>query len=77
MNPIVFPNPSNDMVYIKNLPESQVSIRLFDGNGRRIGTYLNNKNKEMNLSIGNLKVGVYYLQIISDYASFTEKLIKL
>ena len=56
---IIYPNPSNDFIFIKDLPKNQI-IEIYDLSGRLLISqiYIND-----GLDISNLEVGMYMLKI--------------
>lgn len=71
----IFPNPAKDVFNIQsNLPED-VSMDIFDINGKRILSNLKVANGQNNFNIENLNSGVYLLKFQSNHQKHTEKLI--
>jgi hypothetical protein len=72
----VYPNPSKDLVNIKNENNFTIeAIQLTDLNGRIIDSYLVNA-KEYVLNISNLSKGVYFITISTDNGVGVKKLVK-
>ena len=71
----IYPNPSNDKIYISNLTEENTSIKIYDIKG---GLVLENRisNKEY-LDISSLAKGVYQIKFEGKKLNETRKLIKL
>lgn len=57
---IAYPNPVNDVLYLKNLPE-QTNIQLFDMTGKLV-IEVQNKNR---IDLSNLHNGHYFLKIVT------------
>ena len=70
----IYPNPASDKIYISNLKEDNISIKVYDIKGRLV---LENKvsNKEY-LNISKLSKGVYQINFEASNWSETRKLIK-
>ena len=70
----IYPNPSNDKIYISNLTEENTSIKIYDIKG---GLVLENRisNKEY-LDISSLAKGVYQIKFEGKKLNETRKLIK-
>ena len=60
---VVYPNPSNEFVYIKNIDLNSKKIELFDMNGRLAKSYNKSEILEGKLSVSNLQAGNYILKI--------------
>lgn len=72
----VFPNPTDEMITIKNLPINTITI-IFDQSGKELQRIVNSKdNLEVNLS--KLSQGVYFVksQTKSGELLFAEKIVK-
>ncbi|MFM9945877.1 MAG: DUF4331 family protein [Bacteroidia bacterium] len=77
-----YPNPFNSNTVIKyNLASSsQVTIEVFDINGKKVATLLNNEKQNagvqtVNFNADNLKSGIYFAEIVSNYGSTSVKMI--
>jgi hypothetical protein len=71
----IYPNPSNDVIFI-NLPENQIFIlNLRDVNGKVLRTINSTKAMET-FSLANFENGVYFLQFENEAGSFTKRIIK-
>ena len=70
----IYPNPSNDKIYISNLTEENTSIKIYD---IKAGLVLENRisNKEY-LDISSLAKGVYQIKFEGKKLNETRKLIK-
>ena len=60
---VLFPNPSVDNVYFKNVENKQLRIEIFDAAGSLVKLLEDVKNEEL-VSIADLKSGSYYFRII-------------
>ncbi|SRX54112.1 T9SS type A sorting domain-containing protein [Aequorivita sp. CIP111184] len=83
-NAIQYPNPASDMSYVsfKLHEESTVSLDLFDAQGRKVYTVMDNENKgygkyivPINLSEINLTNGSYFCKLTVNGISKTLKMI--
>ena len=72
----VSPNPSEGIFYINNLKGAEVSIELFDVQGRSVVKNMQLQKASTALDIRHLDNGVYYLKITSDDTTVIEKLVK-
>ncbi len=72
----VYPNPVLQNLYI-NLPEntSSAQIKITDAAGRTMRT-LHSKNTEITLQTGDLKPGLYFIQIITGDNIYSRKIVK-
>jgi len=70
----IYPNPASDKIYISNLKEDNISIKVYDIKGRLV---LENKvsNKEY-VNISHLSKGMYQIKFKGKDWSETRKLIK-
>ena len=70
----IFPNPVTDKVYISNLKEDNILLKIYDINGRLV---LENKvSNKKHLNISNLSKGMYQLKFEGSDWNETRKLIK-
>ncbi|MBC8757363.1 T9SS type A sorting domain-containing protein [Kordia sp. YSTF-M3] len=71
----VYPNPSNGNITIRNSGVALQNVTITDLNGRTMGTYeMNGVTGNADLSL-NLNTGMYFMQLTSNDASTTKKLI--
>jgi hypothetical protein len=71
----IYPNPSNDLIYI-SLPENQTfKLNLCDVNGKVLSTINSGKAIET-VSLVNFESGVYFIQFENELGSFTKRIIK-
>lgn len=78
----VYPNPvtDNSTINFKLTTDSQVNISVFSSDGKKITELLKNKSfkagsHQVPLGLSNLKSGVYLVQIKTDIANITRKVI--
>lgn len=70
----VYPNPANDIVYIRNNNnESEVNIKIFDN----IGKLVLSQSEGQEINIANLKTGIYIMYIEIENSIQKCKLIKI
>ena len=70
----LFPNPVNDVLFIKNLNQIKLSaINVIDLNGRRIQR-INSPNDQIQLQ--ELKTGIYFLEFIVQHRSYYTQILK-
>lgn len=60
----VYPNPANDIIYIKNIKGDVTQINFFDINGKLVLSESVESNKPIKINL--LSPGIYLLQLISD-----------
>lgn len=71
--PVIYPNPANDKIWIKNIDDSQSSIMIFD----LLGNLVLNKEIYSNLiDISDLENGVYLLSLLYSKQTVIKKIIK-
>ena len=68
---LIFPNPSNDFITVKNL-NSTIAYEIINLSGKRVKTGISDGEIE----IKNLENGIYFLQISSGYNYKVLKFIK-
>lgn len=71
----LWPNPAEDVVWIEGSSEQTVHLRLLSPNGQ-IVMQERQLSLPAKLNLGELPVGVYFLEISHESGRFTEKLIK-
>lgn len=72
----VFPNPVKEIVYITiENPLSKAKIRMIDCTGKIIYDYETVLQNITSINIGQLKKGIYLLQVIGNDCLFTEKVV--
>ncbi|MFT5878639.1 MAG: hypothetical protein ACI9GM_001058 [Salibacteraceae bacterium] len=75
-NIIVYPNPADNIVHIKNIEKAAVlEVILYDNMGR-ICLIQNEFESCLNLEISNLPNGIYYLEIRTHESIISKKIIK-
>jgi hypothetical protein len=70
----LYPNPVRDVLSI-SLPNSPVTITIFDINGRNLFNQEVNQT-DLNISMAGYKKGIYLVKIISQNQSFVKRIIK-
>lgn len=68
----IYPNPTNDMVYINLHQKELISMLLVNGMGEHLGTF-----ETLEFSMKSLPNGTYYLYIQTKDGSTTRKIVKL
>ena len=71
----VYPNPTTGIVTITMSGAQQADVRIFDGSGKLIKTYLN-LNSDDSISIEEFATGVYTLQVQTPNGIKMERLMK-
>jgi len=75
-NFIIYPNPSTGIINIKSVVDAgDVNISIYDINGRKVFTQDITLTNTVNINTGNLKTGVYIIQINGSEYSQTAKLL--
>lgn len=71
-----YPNPVNDFLYVNSSKHNVLKYELYDLQGRLIQNVnlTNQNNFEINMS--SLNQGIYILNLVSEYGTITEKVIK-
>ncbi len=67
----VFPNPSNDVIFITGL-ENKTSLIIYDINGKKVLE----TNIVENIDISNLSIGMYFVKIITEDIIVVKKFFK-
>ncbi len=77
-----YPNPfvSNTVIKYNLVSSTKVSIDIFDINGKKVATVLNNEKQNagiqtIDFNAENLKSGIYFAEIVSAYGSASVKMI--
>ncbi len=75
----IYPNPTNDRVFINSefLVGKDIKITLLDVNAREIAELFNSFNRDslIELSLANFNSGTYFLKIDSDINTYSIKLL--
>lgn len=72
----VYPNPTSDNLFVGSPDGSLIrSVRLIDQVGRAILSEATQSNTVLQLNVSGIHPGVYILQIQSERATFTEKVV--
>lgn len=76
LRPVVFPNPTADVVNISNLsPDSQHLISFFDLSGKLLREEIAGGAGNYQVNTGNLPAGIYILRIRSAAVVFSQKIV--
>ena len=70
---IIYPNPTNDYLFINSRENFIQSVEVFDILGRKLLLIKENFNQ---LNISNLKNGILFVKIETKKRTFTKKIIK-
>ncbi len=62
----VYPNPTNDQLYVDGLPQVKTSIILYDMLGKKVYSAFTNGETLYNTSIEHLPKGIYILSILDE-----------
>jgi len=69
----IYPNPTENKLFIKNNSNEVEQIRLFSLDGKLIKTYISKSE----IDVSFLKEGLYFIQITSEGKSAVEKFVKV
>lgn len=73
----LYPNPSNSMITIESINNSTIeAVKIYDINGSKVLSEINNSSSLINLSIKHLENGIYFVEILSNRNKTMVKLIK-
>lgn len=72
---VLYPNPSNGVIYIETDNASIEEIIIFDNLGREVDRFLGNQSNKQDLDISYLNSGIYYLEILHNDISIKKKFI--
>ena len=74
---IIYPNPAKDIITIENnFKGNDLNILITDLAGRKITQLIKPNNSILQLSVANLRTGLYILKITDGISSITQKLVK-
>jgi hypothetical protein len=71
----VYPNPFSNQIFISGI-KTNAQVTISDVSGRIVSNNLNVSNNQSINGLGNLKTGVYFIQVSEGDARFTSKLVK-
>ena len=73
----VYPNPNNGEFTVSMSARNNVSVQVFDMQGRRVfnNTYKGDPNFNQAIDLGNVQSGMYLLQVSEDSKTITKKII--
>ncbi len=72
----IFPNPTNDLVYINLKNETLNDLIIYDIVGNKLNTNIEIENEQLKIDLSNCSNGIYFLQIKTAKALFVKKIIK-
>ncbi|MCU0390419.1 MAG: T9SS type A sorting domain-containing protein, partial [Thermoflexibacter sp.] len=76
-NIVIFPNPSQDLFYLKTENETIRQIKVFDVLGKQINDILfSTISNDYMISLKNQSIGMYWLKIHTDKRIFIKKIVK-
>jgi hypothetical protein len=67
----IYPNPTNDVVFIESPNERTFRINIFTAQGTLIKSVQNSNSTRTSISFENLPKGMYFIQIQNDNQTFT------
>lgn len=70
----VYPNPTNDLVFIKDIPEN-TAVTIFSSNGQLL-SQVKVKNSSAEIEMLNFEAGVYFIQFSNETQSKTIQIVK-
>tara|TARA_R110002072_G_scaffold151503_9_gene300979 strand:+ start:7190 stop:8050 length:861 start_codon:yes stop_codon:yes gene_type:complete len=73
---VIYPNPTTQNWIINTKNASNISVNLYDVNGKLLSVYKNISSQNFTIDASNLKTGVYFATVITENKSNTIKLIK-
>ncbi|MDZ4756669.1 MAG: T9SS type A sorting domain-containing protein [Bacteroidota bacterium] len=59
----IFPNPTNDLLYINGLPPQKTNITLYDVLGKKVFSTFTSGEKLYNINVGHLPKGLYIILV--------------
>ncbi|CDF78750.1 hypothetical protein containing pectin lyase fold [Formosa agariphila KMM 3901] len=71
----IYPNPVNDIIFIKNSQIREFDITVFDLNGRVL-LYKSVSTTETNIDVSSLATGLYLIKVKSGVSEFTQRILK-
>lgn len=71
----VFPNPATDQITIDLDSDEVSSIRVFSTTGQLLRSWQNQFGRQIQLSLADLPMGTYYLQVFQKDEIFVQKLV--
>ena len=70
---VLYPNPANNFLYIKNLNEAIKSVKIYNLDGKKlIEKRLNDASNELTFDVSSLTNGMYLVNLNSNSASFSK-----
>ena len=71
---VVYPNPSNGMVYISNIINNSYAIDITDVCGKHIYTSTGNNTQNIKIDLSRYPKGIYLIKISTDKGTSTHKI---
>jgi len=68
---LIYPNPSNDFISLKNVPETEVNITIYTVSGNQIMSFHNYSANEL-INISHLNKGIYIIKVNNQALKFTK-----
>jgi hypothetical protein len=72
----VYPNPAQDQVNVVLDYEGLTSVRIYDMNGKVVFSTEVEQSNILPINIENLQQGIYFLQVINNGNSYSQKIVK-
>ncbi len=72
----VYPNPATDILNIVSEGANINSVEVYDLRGRRVSSFIDNKQDYVALDVSSFNTGVYFVKINTDAGEVTKKIIK-
>ncbi len=76
INVLIYPNPVENILFVKIPHVKEFSCSIFDINGKLILERKNENSEIIEINLGNLNNGIYFMQIQTDHAILNNKFIK-
>lgn len=71
----IYPNPTDDILFISNESSHSGNLLLMDVYGKRISQFKLEGNSSMQLNVGDLNSGIYFIRITTLQGEFTTRVI--
>lgn len=74
---IVYPNPTQDLIFLKNVNSSEISsLKLSNSIGQELKSFRSNEILNNSINLKEMPNGIYYIQITINGKIITKKIIK-
>jgi endonuclease I len=73
-NLVVFPNPSNDIVYVQVNGMKVEEVNVIDMMGRSVQSFTSDKNA-VEVNVASIPAGSYFIEVVTEAGSTTRKII--